>query len=86
MNQSLNIVAGIVIALTVSVNSFPDGAPPDTCVKDRFNQPNHGQNRAQPQESLPYKIEASSAFYKPGDTISCKQNKYNQDFVLNLHF
>jgi hypothetical protein len=73
MNQSLNIVAGFVIALTVSVNSFPDGAPPDTCVKDRFNQPNHGQFRAQ-ETQPPYKIEASSAFYKPGETISCKQN------------
>ena len=71
MNRSF--VVGIVVAFAVSVNSFPDGAPPDTCVKDRFNQPNHGQNRAQAIETLPYKVQASSAFYKPGDTISCKR-------------
>jgi hypothetical protein len=84
MNRSFNI---FVLVLVVSVNSFPDGAPPDTCVKDRFNQPNHGQFRAQPLETLPYKIQASSAFYKPGDTISCKQNiKKTRKSLLNLHF
>jgi hypothetical protein len=63
---------GIIFALIVTVNSFPDGAPPDTCVKDRFNQPNHGQFRTQPLETLPYKVTANSANYQPGDEIICK--------------
>ncbi|CAG9807736.1 unnamed protein product [Chironomus riparius] len=62
---------GLVCTLLIILcNAFPDGAPPDTCVKDRFNQPNHGQSRSQPLETIPYQIVASSAYYEPGQTIS----------------
>lgn len=70
----MNKIAVIVILAVsaASVNSFPDGAPPDTCVKDRFNQPNHGQYRSQALESLPYQVTASSAYYQPGEQVAGK--------------
>jgi hypothetical protein len=64
---------GIIFTIIASVNTFPDGAPPDTCVKDRFNQPNHGQFRTQPLDTLPYKVSASSAYYQPGEEVICMQ-------------
>lgn len=62
----------IVVLSNFVVEGFNDGAPPDTCVKERFNQPNHGQYRSQPLETLPYQVVASSSAYQPGETISCK--------------
>lgn len=53
----------------ISVSGFPDGAPPDTCVKDRFNQPHHGKAKSQPLDSLPYQVVASSDTYVPGQKI-----------------
>lgn len=69
MNHNIQSI-GVFVTFAVLVSSFPDGAPPDTCVKERFNQPNHGQYRAQPLETLPYSVFASSAFYQPGDSIT----------------
>ena len=45
------------------------GAPPDTCVKERFNQPNHGKARPLPVETSPFQVVASTSYYRPGDTI-----------------
>ncbi|CAD7084942.1 unnamed protein product [Hermetia illucens] len=49
--------------------AFPDGAPADTCVKKRANQPNHGAARSQPPETFPYQVVASSDSYRPGQQI-----------------
>lgn len=60
----------IALVLTTGVHSFPDGAPIDACVKDRANQPNHGQHRTQPLSSLPYRVVASSTVYGPNTPIT----------------
>ncbi|XP_072939373.1 putative defense protein 3 [Epargyreus clarus] len=60
----------VVLVCSVCVQSFPDGAPIDACVKDRANQPNHGQHRTQPPSSLPYRVVASSAHYAPNSQIT----------------
>lgn len=52
------------------VVGFPDGAPVDTCVKPRPNQPYHGQARTQPLSTNPYQILQSSAEYGPGTRIT----------------
>lgn len=52
------------------VQCFPDGAPIDACVKDRPNQPNHGQHRTQPLSTLPYRVVASSSAYRPNSAIT----------------
>ncbi|XP_068631386.1 putative defense protein 3 [Battus philenor] len=54
----------------LGVESFPDGAPIDACVKDRANQPNHGQHRTQPLSTLPYRIVASSSYYTPNSRLT----------------
>lgn len=61
----------LVMLSTVLIlaDGFPDGAPADTCVKARFNQPNHGQARSQPLNTLPYQVVASSDQYAPGQQI-----------------
>ncbi|XP_013190257.1 putative defense protein 3 [Amyelois transitella] len=59
-----------VSVLCVGVNTFPDGAPVDTCVKNRANQPNHGQHRSQPLSTLPYRVFASSAVYGPHSAVT----------------
>lgn len=79
---SLHNVCLIVGLFVVLSNGFPDGAPPDTCVKDRFNQPNHGKARSQELSTLPFQVVASSAYYGPGQSISCKQTKH---INLTLH-
>ncbi|CAO1422809.1 unnamed protein product [Diamesa tonsa] len=61
------LIVGLFVVLS---NGFPDGAPPDTCVKDRFNQPNHGKARTQDLSTLPFQVVASSAYYGPGQSIS----------------
>lgn len=75
------IVCGV---LTVT-NGFPDGGPADTCVKpERFNQPNHGQARSQPLNTLPYEIVATTDTYQPGQQI---QGIFyiNSDKILTQH-
>ncbi|XP_045447142.1 putative defense protein 3 [Melitaea cinxia] len=60
----------LILFICWGVESFPDGAPVDACVKSRANQPNHGQHRTQPLSSLPYRIVASSSNYGPNSRIS----------------
>lgn len=61
----------VIISIIISiVDCFPDGAPPDTCVKGRFNQPNHGQSRSQSAHTSPYQVIASSDSYGPGERIT----------------
>lgn len=62
----------ILCIFFVIVQTFPDGAPADTCVKKRVNQPHHGAARSQPSSSLPYRIVASSDTYHPGQQIQGK--------------
>ncbi|KAK0087952.1 hypothetical protein PV325_013614 [Microctonus aethiopoides] len=65
----IGVITMIMLALT-TVNGFPDGAPVDACVKERPNQPYHGQARPQPLSTSPYQIIASSQKYTPGKQIS----------------
>uniref|UniRef100_A0A1B0AGQ8 Reelin domain-containing protein n=2 Tax=Glossina TaxID=44049 RepID=A0A1B0AGQ8_GLOPL len=63
----------VLIILSVMgkvIESFPNGAPSDTCVKKRPNQPNHGQARPQPLHTNPFEVVASSESYHPGQEIS----------------
>lgn len=60
----------VLILCAMAVYSFPDGAPADTCVKKRPNQPNHGQARPQTGESNPFEVVASEQVYHPGQQIS----------------
>ncbi|KAI5644467.1 reeler domain-containing protein [Phthorimaea operculella] len=60
----------VLLFLTWGVESFPDGAPVDACVKDRPNQPNHSQHRTQPLSTLPYRVIASSSSYGPNSAIT----------------
>ncbi|CAK1598778.1 unnamed protein product [Parnassius mnemosyne] len=59
-----------LVCLMVGADCFPDGAPIDACVKNRPNQPNHGQHRTQPLSTLPYRVEASSSHYTPNSRIT----------------
>lgn len=59
-----------VLCLTVVIKAFPDGAPSDTCVKKRPNQPNHGQARSQPLDKNPFEVVASSESYHPGQEVT----------------
>lgn len=61
-----------VMLLCWGAESFPDGAPIDACVKDRPNQPNHGQHRTQPLSTLPYRVIASATNYGPNTPITGK--------------
>ncbi|XP_063360740.1 putative defense protein 3 [Cydia amplana] len=60
----------VAILLCWVVEGFPDGAPIDACVKDRPNQPNHGQHRTQPLNTLPYRVYASATNYGPNAAIT----------------
>lgn len=60
----------VALLLCLGVECFPDGAPVDACVKNRPNQPNHGQHRTQPLSSLPYRIIATSSVYSPNSAIT----------------
>ncbi|XP_063704140.1 putative defense protein 3 [Culicoides brevitarsis] len=60
------ILVSVVASL---VDGFPDGAPADTCVKSRFNQPHHGQAKSQPLETSPYQVVASTDVYHAGQQI-----------------
>ncbi|KAM3967182.1 putative defense protein 3 [Aphomia sociella] len=59
-----------LLLLCSGVHGFPDGAPVDACVKDRPNQPNHGQHRTQPLSTLPYRVLASSSTFGPKSAIT----------------
>ncbi|KAK4881821.1 hypothetical protein RN001_005140 [Aquatica leii] len=59
----------LTLAATYSV-AFPDGAPVDTCVKAKVNQPNHSRAKPQPQDKNPYRIIASDVNYGPGSQIA----------------
>ncbi|XP_026737540.1 putative defense protein 3 isoform X2 [Trichoplusia ni] len=61
-------IVGLILCW--GVQSFPDGAPIDTCVKNRANQPNHGQHRPQPLSSLPYRVAASALLYGPNTPVT----------------
>lgn len=62
-------IVPILCTIFVLTNAFPDGAPADTCVKQRANQPNHGASRTQSLHSLPYEMRATSDRYNPGQEI-----------------
>lgn len=70
--QNIKMISKLLVALVLcwGVQSFPDGAPIDTCVKERQNQPNHGQHRTQPISSLPYRVVASSMLFGPNTPIT----------------
>lgn len=63
------ITVFLIIGLVSVVIGFPDGAPADTCVRKRPNEPNHGKSRSQTLESLPYQLVAKSQVYHPGSSI-----------------
>lgn len=58
-----------IYGLITLANAFPDGAPADTCVKQRANEPNHGASRTQALHTLPYEVRAESDSYHPGQQI-----------------
>ncbi|KAG4067219.1 hypothetical protein HA402_000210 [Bradysia odoriphaga] len=60
----LLVVQGLML-----VAGFPDGAPSDTCVKGRANQPNHGASRTQLLHTLPYDVHATTDTFNPGQQI-----------------
>ncbi|XP_023308874.2 putative defense protein 3 [Lucilia cuprina] len=70
MNFSSAIQILSILSLIVVIKSFPDGAPSDTCVKKRPNQPNHGQARPQPFDKNPYEVVASSETFHPGQEVT----------------
>lgn len=59
----------LLIEGVLLVAGFPDGAPSDTCVHSRANQPRHGASRPQSTHSLPYKVKATTDSYNPGQQI-----------------
>lgn len=87
MNQQLTIslVVTVIVGLLAltSVNGFPDGAPVDVCVKERPNQPYHGQFRSQPANTSPYQIISSSKDYAPGKQISGNFNIFILHKTIN---
>nr|CAD7407602.1 unnamed protein product [Timema cristinae]CAD7429442.1 unnamed protein product [Timema monikensis] len=69
MSRSKPCLALLVAVLPLLAQCFPDGAPIDACVKQRKNQPHHGQ--AKPQTGpRPYSIIATSETYSPGAEIA----------------
>ncbi|XP_014205887.1 putative defense protein 3 [Copidosoma floridanum] len=67
------VATAILLAgLSVIASGFPDGAPVDSCVKPRPNQPYHGQARPQPLASNPYRLIASTDHYEPGSQITVR--------------
>nr|CAD7437416.1 unnamed protein product [Timema bartmani] len=69
MSRSKPFLALLVAVLPLLAQCFPDGAPIDACVKQRKNQPHHGQ--AKPQTGpRPYSIIATSETYSPGAEIA----------------
>lgn len=69
----MRIICSVVffsMAFLCLTNAFPDGAPADTCVKQRANQPNHGKARTQLGHTNPYEVVADSETFHPGQPIS----------------
>lgn len=71
-HATIGLVVGAIATLLALkfVDGFPDGAPVDACVKERPNQPYHGQARSQPLNTSPYQIIASSQRYAPGSQVT----------------
>lgn len=69
----------LVVSLSAIATGFPDGAPVDSCVKPRPNQPYHGQARPQPLSTNPYRLIASTDRYQPGSQIT---GEYMLFFIL----
>lgn len=86
LKNIFNMLSKIVVALVLcwGVESFPDGAPIDTCVRDRPNQPNHSQHRTQPLSTLPYRVLASGNSYAPNTPITGLWNSVKLLFGGNL--
>ncbi|XP_058811356.1 putative defense protein 3 [Topomyia yanbarensis] len=74
--KGLLIVAYVGLLVAV-VSGFPDGAPADTCVKSRFNQPNHGAARTQDASTSPFRITATGSSYGPGSQIQVDVNGHD---------
>ena len=68
--RSVIFFFGVIALGAVYVDGFPDGAPVDSCVKPKPNQPYHGQAKPQSLGSNPYQIVASSGQYGPGAQIT----------------
>lgn len=93
MNKKISAILLTFYGFSVyiqSVTGFPDGAPADTCVKKRANQPNHGQARSQKLETLPFQVVATSDSYQPGQQIhgigkknigNCVTSGYTNGFI-----
>lgn len=64
-----SLVVAVVASVLAVASGFPDGAPADTCVKTRFNQPNHGAARSQELSSSPFRLMASGNTFAPGGQI-----------------
>uniref|UniRef100_A0A182NN18 Reelin domain-containing protein n=1 Tax=Anopheles dirus TaxID=7168 RepID=A0A182NN18_9DIPT len=62
-------IVACALVLLSATHAFPDGAPADTCVKSRTNEPNHGAARSQSLAALPYQVTASGSAYGPGSQI-----------------
>lgn len=60
----------LLVLLLHGTVAFPDGAPADTCVKQRANQPNHGKARPQSPDTNPFEVVATAQSYHPGQQIS----------------
>lgn len=75
----------LLVRLSAKIMAFPDGAPSDTCVKKRPNQPNHGQARSQPSESNPYDVVADSESYHPGQEVSGTLKISHCKFYYMIH-
>ncbi|XP_067628010.1 putative defense protein 3 [Eurosta solidaginis] len=67
---SLRSLFWFALTLLSTANAFPDGAPADTCVKQRANQPNHGKARTQPEHTNPFEVVADSETFYPGQQIA----------------
>lgn len=80
-NKSTIKMFGILLVIQglVFVTAFPDGAPSDTCVKARANQPNHGASRTQAIHTLPYDVRATTDTYNPGQQVQGLANYINSN-------
>lgn len=59
----------LLIGFIAIASGFPNGAPADTCVRERANEPNHGAARSQTLESIPYQVIATTDSFQPGSQI-----------------
>lgn len=77
----------VLLSVIAVIESFPDGGPADTCVRERFNQPNHGQSRTQPLNTLPFEVVATTDQYQPGQQIQGfrrEKNEFNETIKFLL--